>query len=208
MFGNILWVDCSLLAARSCSFFNKVSQSSATMRISWFSPYTNPSLTAFWIWNEIQGHVNIFLKTEQGGLLAWLMPFIYVPYLANEPIMKLIKPQTPKGQSQVSALQKCLFYCQTFLNMDTTESELSICIKEVSNSTKVGSVWRLTSVGPIDLSLTQKCSQGQDRLYGLAHHEFLCIPVIRVQDHPDTDVMFICYGWLSDKTTRRAQCST
>ena len=44
--GNVLKVFSSL-EARSCSLVKSVSQSSATKRMSLFSPYTKPVLTAF-----------------------------------------------------------------------------------------------------------------------------------------------------------------
>ena len=46
--------------------------------------------------------------------------------------MQLSLIQTPKGQSQVSALQRCLHYSATLLNTDTKGTEPSVSITEVS----------------------------------------------------------------------------
>ena len=62
------------------------------------------------------------------------MPFTYVPYLANGQTSDTKGTEPGVRITEVSVLPSNL------LNMDTTESELSVCIKEVSNSKKAGNV--------------------------------------------------------------------
>ena len=135
--------------------------------------------------------------------------------------------------------------------MDTTESELSVCIKEVSNSKKAGNVWRLTWIDCMaQLTMNSYASQQEPshwsarsprlRYYVFLNYVVSCIwynglPILHLLEGVNwlvtaenihvhlmslnliiekynkwcRNISRSCScGWLSDKTTRRAQFCT
>lgn len=173
------------------------------------------------------------------------MPFTYVPYLANGQTSDTKGTEPGVRITEVSVLPSNL------LNMDTTESELSVCIKEVSNSKKAGNVWRLTWIDYMArLTMNSYASQQEPshwsarsprlRYYVFLNYVVSCIwynglPILHLLEGVNwlvtaenihvhlmslnliiekynkwcRNISRSCScGWLSDKTTRRAQFCT